>query len=260
MSTYHAWSFIPFNQLLLPWLQGAGWNLREGRGLTQGALACALAVGSENPEWGPLQDQERQTHRGGEVQAIWQTLRSPCSAGAERADCSLPQGGTWLPATSWHCTFWWERRGWGCSGRLPGGGGKRLMDQPQHARPWPPKTPRQPTKGRETLQGQRALGSRCWDRGFGAWADLPRIPRCTGDKPAGVIRLKAPAFINPTSHDSTAAAGMQLFTAHLHSGLLSWGPSTLPWIATTCNTLLSPWGLSLVPCSRCPTGSWMETH
>ena len=33
-----------------------------------------------------------------------------------------------------------DEGGWGCSGRLPGGGGKRLMDQPQHARPWPRKT------------------------------------------------------------------------------------------------------------------------
>ena len=97
-------------------------------------------------------------------------------------------------------------------------GGKRLMDQPQHVRPWPPKTLRQPSKGREILQGQRALGSR-EDWGFGAWADLRRIPWCTGDKPAGVIRLKAPAFMNPTSQDSTAAAGMQLFTAPLHSEL-----------------------------------------
>lgn len=27
--------------------------------------------------------------------------------------------------------------------------GKRLMDQPQHARPWPPKSLQQPSKGRE---------------------------------------------------------------------------------------------------------------
>ena len=81
--------------------------------------------------------------------------------------------------------------------------GKRLLDQPQHARPWPPKSLQQPSKGREPWEA----GGETEAREGGGGADLPRIAWRTGGKVAGVSRLRASALANPAGHYITAGVG-----------------------------------------------------
>lgn len=87
-------------------ISGRGRSLGEGTALVRGTPVCprdmhlSRAVGESGLKAGVRERQERRNHQGGAVTAPrWSGLtNTEFSPG--RADCLLPQGGTWLPATS----------------------------------------------------------------------------------------------------------------------------------------------------------------